>query len=94
MSCATSKPLVSLPKIDFPEFPIDPDKVTVTVEENKERVYSNVNITWSDNSMKKVTLPYWFWSDLMNYAIDSDTARQKYEVLRNNYGIQQVSDLQ
>lgn len=93
-SCTTSKTVEKIPRIDFPDIPIDVDKVDIEVKEDVNyKFLSDVIITWRDDSTKKVTLPYWFWMDFMNFIIESEEVRKKYEYLRENYEVSEIPKL-
>lgn len=93
ISCGTSNNVNILPKLNFPDFPIDPDCIDYTVKVNDVREYSLITFQWKQDKSKIVTLPYWFYEDLISYEIDCDKVFQQYEYLRLHY-VPTVSELQ
>lgn len=94
ISCGTSKNLNTLPSLDFPDFPIDPDIIDYTVKQDNIRGFSEITLQWKYDETKKVVLPFWFYEELIGYEIDIHKVQQQYNYLRNNYCVSTISELQ
>ena len=81
MSCVTSKQNAHLeiPNIDYPQFPVDADDPTVSVTLSG----SNFVIHWATYN-KTVTIPAWFWFELIEYSVNVDSAISQYEAAIKN----------
>ena len=79
LSCQSSKPSsVNLPTINYPKFPIDTNDSSISVSMIDD---DNVCIKYL-NTNKSVTIPLWFWLDLVTYAVEVDMSISQYEAIQ------------
>lgn len=85
-SCTTLKQntKIEIPTIQQPNFPINvADKnIDVTVDDN-----GTVTIEWLE-TREKMILPIWVWEDIVEYAIDVDSALSQYKVIIDKLNVQ------
>lgn len=79
-SCETTRKVaITLPQIDFPDFPIDLDNSTFTyTDETKETV-----LIKSPNHDDAI-ISRWFFVALVGYDIDVQLAYEKYKYLQEH----------
>lgn len=76
-SCQTLKRSGSLPDISFPDFPVDVTDNSVSIRLENDKVIINKS---AENKEAEITA--WLWLDFVQYAIDVDVAKQKYDRVR------------
>lgn len=77
VSCQTTKiDSVSIPEIEYPEFPVDVSDPSVSVSLSGDMV--SIDYTAED---KQVVVPLWFWLSLVEYSIDVDSAVKQYQAV-------------
>lgn len=78
ISCRTTRNTepVTIPDIEYPDFPVDVDNpaVKLTLEDN----FVVIDYTDKGNQIK---IPFWFWLRLVEYSIDVDSAIQQYKAV-------------
>ena len=84
--CASGKQqAIELPEIEFPSFPIDIDDESIKFEAIDS---DTLKITWTQEG-REVTIPLWFWTDLVEYAVDVGASYKKYKSLQEIYNERQ-----
>lgn len=77
VSCKTLKPELAIPEIDFPHFPISATDPNIRFSAEGD----NIKIEWIREGVYAV-IPIDKWEDLVEYAVDVDTAKKKYQALQ------------
>lgn len=80
VSCQTTRNVpVSVPDIEYPEFPIDVDdpSVMLTLDDSTVRVDYTAE-------KKQLEIPFWFWLQLVEYSIEVDSAIKQYQAVIEN----------
>lgn len=76
-SCWTTKiEPVSIPEIDYPDFPVDVDDPSVSVSLSDDMVCIDYT---ADH--RQVEIPLWFWLSLVEYSINVDSAVKQYQAV-------------
>ena len=83
MSCKTLNNIDGLPDIYFPEFPISTRDPSISFSADKD----DIIIEWEKTS-RTARIPIDIWEDFVEYAVDVNTAKKKYQELQEVYGVQ------
>lgn len=57
-----------LENVYFPKFPYPADGIVVPLDEN------NKAVTTDDIQIQAVIMPYWYWKQIENYVVKTETA--------------------
>ena len=78
-SCQSSKNLnVAVPEVSYPDFPVNVNDSAVKIALSDDG--QNVVIDYL-NEGKQVTMPMWFWVELVEYAVDVNSAIEQYKAI-------------
>ena len=69
-----------IPEINFPPFPISASNPDILFSAEGD----NIKIEWVREGVYAI-IPIDKWEDLVEYAVDVDTAKKKYEALQKEY---------
>lgn len=83
-SCKTLNAVDVLPDINFPKFPISPSDTGIEYS----TADGNIIITWIYKKQQAI-IPIDIWEEIIEFVVDVDTAKKKYEVLQKTYAVQE-----